>query len=164
MTPVENLVENSSYKWIGAVLGASFVLLLSACASSPGEKFAGVAPLDAKYGDLYLYQTKNSTGTARENGEYEVVLNGKKVGALYNASFLHLRIPPGRYTLQVYPAHHAREGYESIEVQAGKVTYYRYQFFPDHLRQNVSRYRSLIQFKAADEAVSELKDLNSATN
>ncbi len=163
MTPVENLVENS-YKWVGTLLGASFVLLLSACASSPDKKFAGVVPLDAKYGDLYLYQTRDSAGTFRENGKYDVVLNGKKVGALYNASFLHLRIPPGKYTLQVYPAHHAREGYEQIEVEAGKVTYYRYQFFPDHLRQNVSRYHSLIQFKAADEAVPELKSLNPAAN
>ncbi|MEQ1814463.1 MAG: hypothetical protein ABL860_08455, partial [Candidatus Nitrotoga sp.] len=95
---------------------------------------------------------------------YDVVLNGSKVGALYNASFLHLRIPPGKYTLAVYPAHHAREGYEQIDVEAGKITYYRYQFFPDHLKQNISRYRSLIQAKAADEAVLELKDLNSATN
>lgn len=163
MNPVENLVENS-YKRIGALVGASIVLLLSACASSPGEKLAGAAPPDTKYGDFYLYQTKDSTGMVREKGKYDVVLNGKNVGALYNASFLHLRIPPGKYTLQVYPAHHAREGYEQIEVEAGKVTYYRYQFFPDHPRQNVSRYRSLIQFKAADEAVSELKDLSPATN
>ncbi|MEQ1813957.1 MAG: hypothetical protein ABL860_05835, partial [Candidatus Nitrotoga sp.] len=73
MTPVENLVENSSYnKQIDALRGAFFVLLLSllsACASSPGEKFAGVAPLDAKYGDVYLYQTKGSTGTIRESGK-----------------------------------------------------------------------------------------------
>lgn len=169
MTPVENLIKNSSnkYKWMGAWLTASVVVLLSACASAPGKKFAGIAPLDEKYGDLYLYQTKDSIGTLRERGEYDVVLNGKKVGSLYNASFLHLRIPPGGYTLRVHPPHHAREGYEQIEVEAGKITFYHYQFFPNHpnqLNKNLSPYRSLIQLKAPEQAVMELQGLNSATN
>lgn len=163
MVPVENLIKNS-FKWMGAWLGASVVVLLSACASAPGEKFAGIAPLNDKYGDVYLYKTKDTASTGRETGEFEVMLNGKKVGTLYNSSFLHLRIPPGAYDLKVYPPHHSREGYQQINVEAGKITFYRYQFFPDHLKTSAIRYRSLIQFKAADEAVSELKDLNSATN
>lgn len=164
--PVENLIKNSSYKykWMGAWLGASVVVLLSACASAPGEKFAGIAPLNDKYGDVYLYKTKDSAGTGRESGEFEVTLNGKNVGTLYNTSFLHLRIPPGRYDLQVYPPHHARDGYQQIDVEAGKITFYRYQFFPDHLNKNVSRYHSIIQSRAANQAALELKGLTSATD
>jgi hypothetical protein len=170
MAPVENLIKNLPSKWIGVWLGAFAVVLLSACASAPGKKFAGIAPLDHQYGDVYLYMTKDSTSLGRESGEFEVLLNGKKVGSLYDASFLHLRIPPGKYDLQVYPPHHAREGSQHIEVDAGKFTFYHYQFFPDHFSKNVSepasgmRYRSLIQFKAADQAVLELQGLNSAVN
>ena len=81
MAPIKNLVENSykwnSYKWIGAVLGVSIILMLSACASSPDKNFAGVVSLDAKNGDLYLYQTSNPASPIRENGKFDVVQIGR---------------------------------------------------------------------------------------
>ena len=158
MTPLAKLAQIiEPTRTLKAIVGLFIATLLGACASAPGEKFSGIYPPDTEHGDIYLYRTKDSAGAS---GAFNVMLNDKKVGAIYNASFLHLRVPPGRYNIRVFPPHHARHSDLQIDVEAGKISYYRYHFFPGN--QNVSRYYSFIQLKDPNLALKDLTELKSA--
>jgi hypothetical protein len=98
-------------------------LTLSACATGP--KFTGVEPPVENMGDIYLYRvkTRKFTGIGAD-----VIVDGKKTGALFRGTYLHLRLRPGMRHIDVASGIHASNSDIYINVQAGKTAFYQYSF------------------------------------
>ncbi len=115
----------------------SAVAMLGACASAPGEKFAGLAPTVADKGDVYLYRTKAFYANGRA---FDVQVDGQKAGELFNASYLRFRLDSGPHTLKVSYSLGLgviRETQEPVQVEAGKPIFYQYVFAPGSAKQTL---------------------------
>lgn len=141
-----------------ALVVALVAVVLSACATAPGPKFSGLgAPKDG-LGDIYLYRTD---AFAASGAGFEVMLDGKKVGDIYNASYLHLQLAPGSYFLKVSPHALAKSSELQIQVEAGRRKFFQYDFTSGPLY-NPYFIGSSIEPREEALALNELKNLNSA--
>lgn len=140
------------------LIAAFATAMLSACVTAPGQKFAGILAPEKNQGDVYLYRTDAlfSMGSA-----FEVALDSKKVGELYNASYLHLRLAPGRYNLKVSPGLLAQSSDLMIEAEPGKSRFYQYDFVTGPLA-NAFFIGSSIKPRDAAYALTDMEKLNSA--
>lgn len=110
-------------KFIAVVACAA---MLSACVSPQGPQFSGVVKPAADKGDVYLYRTE---AFAASGDAFTVRLDNEKIGELANASFIYLRMEPGKHVLRVKPSGLITIGAEvEMDVQAGKTLFYRYEF------------------------------------
>lgn len=132
--------------------------ILSACATAPGQKFAGIATPEKKQGDVYLYRTN---ALFAMGSSFEVTLNSQKVGELYNASYLRLQLAPGSYSLKVSPGVLAKSSDFTIVAEPGKSTFYEYDFVTGPLA-NAFFIGSSIKPRDSAQALIDLEKLNSA--
>jgi hypothetical protein len=139
-------------------LVVAMAFLLSACASAPGKIFSGVVTPEKDQGDVYLYRTSAIFATATSFG---VTLNGERVGDLYNASYLHLRLPAGKYTVKVSPGGLSKTSELQIEPELGKSSFFQYDFTTGPLA-NMFFVGSSIQPRTQERALLDLAELKSA--
>ena len=137
---------------------AAIVVVLSACATAPGQKFSGLASPAKNQGDVYLYRTSALFASGQA---FTVTLDGNKVGDLYNASYLHLRLSPGEYSLKVSPGGFAQSSDLPIQLDPGKTSFLQYDFTSGPLA-NVFFIGSSIQPRNQEQALLDMKELNSA--
>lgn len=145
-------------KYIKLFITASAAVLLSACASAPGTKFSGITPPEKNQGDVYLYRGDAlfSMGSA-----FDVALDSKKVGELFNASYLRLQLAPGNHQLRVAPGGLGKNSDLTIVAVAGKSRFYQYDFVTGLLA-NAFFIGSSIKPRASAQALNDLKKLKSA--
>lgn len=136
----------------------AMAVVLSACATAPGQKFSGLTDPGKDRGDVYLYRASALFASGQS---FEVALDGKKVGDLFNASYLHLRLAPGKYTLKVSPGGLAKTSDLQIQVEPGVTSFYQYDFVTGPIA-NVFFIGSSIQPRKQEQALLDLKELNSA--
>lgn len=132
--------------------------LVSACATAPGQKFSGVAAPATDRGDVYLYRT---SAFFSGGASFEVMLNGSKVGDLYNASYLHLQLPPGLHLLKVSPGGLAQTSDHKVQVEPAKTLFLQYDFVTGPLA-NIFFIGSSIQPRSKEQALLDMQELNSA--
>lgn len=145
-------------KSIKLFIAASAAVMLSACATAPGAKFAGISTPEKSRGDVYLYRTSAlvSMGAA-----FEVTLDSQKVGKLYNASYLRLQLDPGSHSIKVAPGGLAKSSDLEIVAEPGKSSFYEYDFVTGPLA-NVFFIGSSIKPRDTAQALVDLDKLNSA--
>ncbi len=143
---------------IKRIFVAAMAVVLSACATAPGPKFAGLTDPGKDQSDVYLYRTSAIFASGQS---FEVALDGKKAGDLFNASYLHLRLAPGKYMLKVSPGGMAKTSDLQIQLEPGTVSFYQYDFVTGPLA-NVFFVGSSIQPRSREQALHDLKELNSA--
>lgn len=136
----------------------TLVLALGGCATAPGHKFSGLADPAKDQGDVYLYRTSAFFAGGQA---FEVMVDGKRVGKLYNASFIQLRLPPGSHALTVSPGGIAQSSDRRIQVEAGKTAFFQYDFTTGPLA-NVFFLGSSIEPRSEEHAMLDMKELNSA--
>jgi len=134
-------------------------LIVSACASAPGQKFTGLAEPVVDQGDIYIYRTSALFAVAQP---FEVSLDGKQVGNLYNASYLHLRLPEGNYVLKVSPGFLAKTSDIQVHLMPGKQAFFEYDF-QTGLLANGFFLGSTIEPRDQEKALNDLKELKSST-
>jgi len=132
--------------------------MLGACATAPGPKFLGIATPVKNRGDVYLYRTSAIFAIAQA---FEVTLDGRKVGELYNASYLHLRLPAGKFSLKVSPGGLSESSTRQIQPKPGKPIFFQYDFVTGPLA-NGFFVGSSIDPRSEAQALHDLKALNSA--
>lgn len=145
-------------KTIKLFIVAFAAVLLSACATAPGQKFAGVATPEKDQGDIYLYR---GSAIFAMGSAFDVTLNSKKVGELYNASYLRLQLAPGSYALRVSPGGFAKTSDLVVVAEPGKSSFYEYDFVTGPLA-NGFFIGSSIQPREPAKALADLEKLNSA--
>ncbi len=92
--------------------------------------------------------------------KFDVELDKKPVGFLYNASFLTLDVKPGKHTVMVRPG--LSKGFtREVDVEAGK-TYFFEMDINGGLLANALFVGSELTERTRDQAVVELKLLKSA--
>lgn len=141
----------------GLVAAIAAVSLLTACAAT-GPQFSGIATPAADKGDVYLYRT---SAFAAGGAEFAVSLDEKKIDSIPNAAFLHLRLEPGKHTLQVKPSWPAKASELTIDVEAAKTKFYRYEFVTGLLF-NSFFVGAAIEPKEEATALLEMKELKAA--
>ena len=99
-------------------------ILLTACATA-GPKFAGLAAPVPGQGDIYIYRASSAYAIAQS---FEVTVDGRPAGKLVNASYLHLRLPPGPHTVVVAPGGPAKPMATRIESKAGTTQFFQWDF------------------------------------
>ena len=140
-----------------AVAATAAAALLSGCAAT-GPQFSGVAkPVEDK-GDVYLYRTSALFAVAQS---FSVTLDGKDVGQLYNASYLQMRVSPGKHELKVAPGGFSKTSELTIEVEGGKQRFYQYEFATGPIA-NVFFAGASIQERSQDTALQHLRELKAA--
>ena len=72
--------------------------LLGACATASGPQFAGLDAVASGQGQLYLYR---KAAIYASGAAYDVAVDGKAAGKLFNASYLVLPLTPGEHTVSV---------------------------------------------------------------
>jgi hypothetical protein len=138
----------------------TLALLVAACAAGP--QFSGVAAPARDQGDVYLYRGSDVFAAAQS---FDVTLDGKDAGKLYNASFVHLRLPAGSYVLTVAPGGGATPRSITIRPEMGKALFFQFAF---HYERNLlplgnaSFPNASIQPRATATALEDLKELKSA--
>ena len=134
------------------------VIGLSACATAPGPKLSGLAQLSSTESDVYVYR-----GSAIFAGgqAFDVALDGKAIGALYNGSYLHMRLPPGAYTLKVSPGGMAKSSELRIQAEVGKAAFFQYDFVTGLLA-NAFFVGASIQPREQARAEMDMKELSAA--
>lgn len=150
--------KDAMKKSIKLFIAASAAVLLSACATAPGAKFSGISPPEKSRSDIYLYRTSAlySMGAA-----FDVTLDNKKVGQLYNASYLRLKLDPGSHSIRVSPGGLAKTSDLAIVAEPGKSSFYEYDFVTGPLA-NVFFIGSSIKPRETAQALIDLDKLNSA--
>lgn len=138
------------------VLVSTSVLL--ACATATGPAFSGVEPTAADQGDVYLYR---KSGLYASGAAFAVSLDAKQVADLPNASFVRLRLPPGKYTLNVNPGPLTKTSDLTVQVEPGKSSFYQYTFISNVLA-NVFFLGSAIEPREDATALADLKELKAS--
>jgi hypothetical protein len=101
------------------------VLALGSCKRAPGPVFAGLEPTSSECADVYLYRRH---AYAAIGDAFAVKVDGRRVGSLYNASFLKLSLAPGPHRLEVAPGGTAEPVDAELVIDAGKRKFYEFRF------------------------------------
>ena len=150
-----NTIRHFCQRQSGIALAIAAVSLMTACASATGPQFSDIVKPVADQGDVYLYRTESF---AAGGDAFTVKLNDKEIDPLANGSFQHLRLAPGSYALTVKPSGLAKTSAVTMDVQAGKTLFYRYEF-PTGLLMNIAFIGSSIEIKDEATALADLKTL-----
>lgn len=146
-------------KFVKYVFIVMLAFIVSACATAQGQKFAGLVTPVIDQGDIYIYRKSAIFAVGQA---FEVTLDGKQVGKLYNASYLHLRLPEGNYVLKVSPGGLAKTSDVQIHSTPSKQIFFEYDFVTGPVA-NVFFIGSSIQQRDQEKAMQDLKELKSST-
>lgn len=146
---------NRITKTLGILLTTLF---LSACASAPGQKFAGMDKPTTDKADIYLYRGDAFFAVGQT---FSVAVNGVQAGELFNASYLKLQLPPGEHIITVDPGALTKSTSKTIRVQGGEVGFYEYSFVSGPLA-NVFFLGAEIEPREEGKALQDLKGLKAA--
>lgn len=149
---------NSRTRRTMMLVAMAAVAALTACATAPGPKFSGIVEPTKDQADIYLYRTSGIFAAAQS---FTVNVDDKKVGDLFNASYLHLRLPPGSYKLAVAPGSIAKVAQLQVTLEAGKTSFYQYDFVSG-LHGNIFFLGASIEPRPAQQAMRELGELSAA--
>lgn len=133
-------------------------IVLAACATAPGQKFAGVSKPASDKADIYLYRGDAFFAVGQA---FSVEVNGVQAGQLFNASYLKLRLPQGDHILTVNPGPLTKSASKTIRVQGGEVGFYEYSFVNGPLA-NVFFLGAEIEPREEGKALQDLKGLKAA--
>lgn len=144
------------------ILSVSLASIGVACSTAAGEKFSGPATPVNDQGDIYVYRASSVFALAQA---FDVALDGKLVGSLSNASYLHLRLPAGKYLLNVSPGSSAKISVIEVKPELGKAIFFRYEFQYDLTLGPVGNSlfpNASIQPRGRETALLDLKELSAA--
>jgi hypothetical protein len=143
---------------IKALSIACLAIVLTACATAPGQQFSGVSKPATDKADIYLYRGDALFAVGQA---FSVEVNGAQAGELFNASYLKLQLPPGEHTLTVSPGPLTKSTSKTIRVQGGQVGFYEYSFVNGPLA-NVFFLGAEIEPREEGKALADLKSLKAA--
>ena len=133
-------------------------IVLTACATAPGQQFSGISKPATDKADIYLYRGDALFAVGQA---FSVEVNGVQTGELFNASYLKLQLPPGEHTLTINPGPLTKSTSKTIRVQGGQVGFYEYSFVNGPLA-NVFFLGAEIEPREEGRALADLKSLKAA--
>ena len=145
-------------KRISLMVGVAVLILGLAGCAAPGPKFSGLQQVSAGKAELIVYRKSALFASATA---MPLLIDGKQVGELYNASFLQQQLLPGEHTVKVIPGGMAQATETAITLSPGERTFLHYDF-PTGPLANVFFIGATIEKRDDVTALEDLKELNSA--
>ena len=138
-------------------LAVSLVVVLGACAA-PGAKFTALAPVAADRAHVYVYRQSALYAIGQS---FDVELNQKPVGEIFNASYLLLNVLAGPQVVTVKPGGLAKNSVYEIQTESGKNYFLEYSV-NNSLLANPFFLGSGINTRSQEQALKDLQQLKSA--
>ena len=140
-----------------AIVCGMAAALLGACAAASGPQFSGLEAVPSGHGQLHLYRKSALYASA---AAYDVALDGKAAGKLFNASYLVLPLTPGEHTVSIDERGFASTKSFKVNAEAGKRYFAEY----DSSRGLLLGWGLLSgsSMKTEAEAMADLKELKRA--
>lgn len=135
------------------ILAAS--LAIFSCDRTDGPAFPGLSAVAPEKAHVYLYRRGALAAYAQG---FDVLVDGKILGKLSNASYLRLSLTPGRHVLQVAPGLRAAVIDVEIQAQPGKNMFFEF-VFPTGLDMQPLFDDALIAYREEREAMLTLPKL-----
>lgn len=90
-----------------------------------------------------------------------VLIDGKKIGELYNGSYLQQELTPGNHVVKVIPSALGKSAEENVEIAAGERKFLHFDF-PTGPLANVFFIGDSLKERSDADAMVDLKTLSSA--
>ena len=135
----------------------ALMLGLAGCAA-PGPKFSGLQAVAPDKAELVVYRKSALFAAATA---MPLLIDGKQVGELYNASFLQQQIPAGMHAVKIIPGGMAQSTETTINLSEGERLFLHYDF-PTGPLANVFFIGATLEKRDDKTALEDLKELNSA--
>ena len=131
---------------------------LTGCASAPGAKFSGLQNVPSGTAELIVYRQSAffAKGTVMP-----VLVDGTKIGALYDGSYLQQQLTPGNHTIKVTPSALGQSAEANVQLAAGQRKYLHFDF-PTGPLANVFFVGDSLKEQSETDAMADLKALSSA--
>jgi hypothetical protein len=150
-------VLKSAFVHYGCILTLAAMLTISSCSRASGPAFAGTALPESSKAGIYLYRR---SALAAYGQPFTVLVDGKPVGQLANASYIRLPLTPGRHTLQIAPGGIAPLASVRLQAVAGANAFYEF-VFPTAWQMLPSFDGAGIETRVEPRALSEMRGLRS---
>lgn len=149
------MIQKMKFVTLAFVIGA----ILTGCASAPpGPKFSGLQNVPSSTAELIIYRQSAfwAKGTTMP-----VLIDGKKIGELYNGSYLQQELTPGNHVVKVIPSALGKSAEENVEIAAGERKFLHFDF-PTGPLANVFFIGDSLKERSDADAMVDLKTLSSA--
>lgn len=134
------------------------VLAFASCGRASGPAFAGLSAALSGQAEVYVYRRHSYAALAQP---FTVLVDGRPVGKLFNASYLKLSISPGAHRLEVAPGGMAKTSQLALHAGANARAFYEFDF-PDGWKMRPSFDGAEIAPRTEDDALKAMRNLRSA--
>lgn len=132
--------------------------ILAGCASAPGAKFSGLQNVPPSTAELIVYRQSAFFAMGQT---MPVLVDGNKVGELYNGSYLQQTIAPGSHIVKVTTGPFGKTAEATVQLAAGERKFLHFDFVTGPLANMFFLGDSLKESSEAN-AMADIKTLNSA--
>ena len=131
---------------------------LTGCASAPGAKFSGLQNVPSGTAELIVYR---QSAFFAEGQTMPVLIDGNKMGELYNGSYLQQQLTPGNHAIKVTTGAFGKSAEANVQIAAGERKFLHFDF-PAGPLANVFFVGDSLKERNEAEAIEDLKPLSSA--
>lgn len=132
--------------------------ILTGCASAPGAKFSGLQNVPPSTAELIIYRQSAFFAMGQS---MPVLIDGNKIGELYNGSYLQQQLTPGNHAIKVTTGVFGKSAEANVQIVAGERKFLHFDFVTGPLA-NVFFVGDSLEERGAADAMADLKTLSSA--
>jgi len=132
--------------------------ILTGCASAPGAKFSGLQNVPSGAAELIVYR---QSAFFAKGQTMPVLIDGNKIGELYNGSYLQQQLTPGNHIIKVTTGAFGKPAEANVQIAAGERKFLHFDFVTGPLA-NVFFVGDSLKERNKAEAIGDLKLLSSA--
>ncbi len=132
--------------------------ILTGCASAPGAKFSGLKNVSSGTAELIVYR---QSAFFAEGQTMPVLIDGNKIGELYNGSYLQQQLTPGNHAIKVTTGAFGKSAEANVQIVDGERKFLHFDFVTGPLA-NVFFVGDSLKERGETDAMEDLKELSSA--
>ena len=148
------MIQKMKFVTLAFVIG----VILTGCASAPGAKFSGLENVPPSTAELIIYRQSAFFAMGQS---MPVLVDGNKVGELYNGSYLQQPITPGNHAIKVTTGAFGKSAEANVQIAAGERKFLHFDFVTGPLA-NVFFVGDSLEERGETDAMADLKTLSSA--
>ncbi|NNM70103.1 MAG: DUF2846 domain-containing protein [Gallionella sp.] len=148
------MIQKMKFVTLAFVIG----VILTGCASAPGAKFSGLENVPPSTAELIIYRQSAFFAMGQS---MPVLVDGNKVGELYNGSYLQQPITPGNHAIKVTTGAFGKSAEANVQIAAGERKFLHFDFVTGPLA-NIFFVGDSLKERSGADAMVDLKTLSSA--
>ena len=148
------MIQKIKFVTLAFVIG----VILTGCASAPGAKFSGLENVPPSTAELIIYRQSAFFAMGQT---VPVLVDGNKVGELYNGSYLQQQLAPGSHAIKVTTGAFGKSAEATMQISAGERKFLHFDFVTGPLA-NIFFVGDSLKERSDADAMADLKTLSSA--